>query len=91
MLVRWFGLSWWKVALAAAVHGGRRRSLSPAQPLIPFAVAVLALSLVTSDRRGEGGEWFAATWEFAKQILPLLLVRRAGRRASCSAGPATRA
>jgi hypothetical protein len=41
---------------------------------VPFTVAVLALALVTSTDPGEGGEWFAATWEFAKQILPLLLV-----------------
>ena len=45
----------------------------PGQPLVPFSVGVLALSVVTSTDKGEGGAWFAATWEFAKLILPLLL------------------
>ena len=31
-------------------------------------------TLVTSTSQGEIGEWFAASWGFAKQILPLLLV-----------------
>ena len=73
MLVRWLALSWWKVALGAAATA-LAALVTPDQPLIPFSVAVLALSLVTSTDPGEGGEWFAATWEFAKQILPLLLL-----------------
>jgi uncharacterized membrane protein YraQ (UPF0718 family) len=33
---------------------------------------VLALSAVTSRDRGELGDWFASSWGFARQILPLL-------------------
>lgn len=47
--------------------------IAPREPLIAFSVAVLALSYATATDAGEGGEWFAATWEFARQILPLLL------------------
>jgi hypothetical protein len=73
MLVGWLRLSWWKVTLGAAATAAVA-VVTPGQPLIAFSVAVLALSLVTSTDPGEGGEWFAATWEFAKQILPLLLL-----------------
>jgi uncharacterized membrane protein YraQ (UPF0718 family) len=72
MLVGWLRLSWWKVTLGTAATA-TVALVTPGQPLIAFSVAVLALSLVTSTDPGEGGEWFAATWEFAKQILPLLL------------------
>jgi hypothetical protein len=73
MVARWIGLPWWKVVLGAAATGTAALA-SPGAPLVPFTVAMLALALVTSTDPGEGGEWFAATWEFAKQILPLLLV-----------------
>jgi hypothetical protein len=73
MVARWIGLSWWKVAIGAAATAATALAV-PGEPLVPFTVAVLALALVTSTDPGEGGEWFAATWEFAKQILPLLLV-----------------
>jgi uncharacterized membrane protein YraQ (UPF0718 family) len=39
---------------------------------LAFSVAVLGLSVMTSRRTDEAGEWFDQTWGFAKQILPLL-------------------
>jgi uncharacterized protein len=72
MLVRGLALPLWKVALGTAATAAAALAV-PGQPLVPFSVGVLALSVVTSTDRGEGGEWFAATWEFAKLILPLLL------------------
>jgi hypothetical protein len=72
MLVAWLSTPLWKVGLGAAATAVVAL-MTPDQPLIPFSVAVLALSLVTGTDAGEGGEWFAATWEFARQILPLLL------------------
>jgi hypothetical protein len=72
MVARWIRLASWKVALGAIATAAAALA-SPGAPLVPFTVAVLALALVTSTDPGEGGEWFAATWEFAKQILPLLL------------------
>jgi uncharacterized membrane protein YraQ (UPF0718 family) len=44
----------------------------PGQPLLAFSAAVVGLSVMTSRRGDEAGEWFAQTWGFAKQILPLL-------------------
>jgi len=40
--------------------------------MIPFAVGVVGLSIITSTNSGEAGDWFSQTWGFAKQILPLL-------------------
>lgn len=71
MLTAWFSLSWWKVVLAGAatlVAG----LVFPHQPIIPFAVGVVGLSVISSRDRDEAGEWFTATWGYAKQILPLL-------------------
>jgi len=73
MLVVWLKLAAWKVGLAVLATAAAA-IVAPQEPLIPFAVAVFGLSLATSTDPGEGGEWFAATWEFTKQILPLLLL-----------------
>lgn len=43
------------------------------EPMIPFAAGVIGLSIITSTTNEEAGEWFNASWDFAKQILPLLL------------------
>ncbi len=37
------------------------------------AAGVIGLSWAASTGSGEGGEWFSQSWNFAKQILPLLL------------------
>jgi uncharacterized membrane protein YraQ (UPF0718 family) len=73
ILIAWLQLAAWKVGgavLATAAAG----LVAPHAPLVPFSVAVLGLSLATGTDRGAGGEWFAATWAFAKQIVPLLLL-----------------
>jgi uncharacterized membrane protein YraQ (UPF0718 family) len=73
ILVVWFQLETWKVA--AVVGPTTLLALFfPDQPLIAFAAAVIGLSVITSTRAGEAGDWFAESWRFAKQILPLLLV-----------------
>ena len=72
-LVTILKVKWWKVVAAAApvcVLG----VLFPHQPIIAFAVATLALSVITATDTGEGGDWFSSTWGFVKQITPLLLV-----------------
>jgi uncharacterized protein len=71
ILVMWFGLRWWHIALAA-VPVAFLGVTFPHQPMIPFAAAVVGLSTITSRNEGEPGEWFSATWRFTKQILPLL-------------------
>jgi len=72
MLVRWFGVALWKVLLTATVAAGLAYAF-PEQPLVAFSAGMLGLTLFTATDKGETGEWFASSWGFAKQILPLLL------------------
>jgi uncharacterized membrane protein YraQ (UPF0718 family) len=46
--------------------------LFPRQPLIPFVSGVVSLSVLLNSAGGEPKEWLAASWNFTKQILPLL-------------------
>ncbi len=74
ILVLWFGIAWWKV-VAAAVPAALLALALPTEGLmvlIPFAAGVVGLAAITSTDKGEAGEWFGASWTFAKQILPLL-------------------
>ena len=74
VLIFWFAVKWWKVALAA-IPPTVLALVLPAGGLwvlIPFSAAIVGLSVILSANKGEGVEWFAATWGFAKQILPLL-------------------
>ena len=64
--------AWWRVALVAAPALVLGLAL-PARPEAAFAGGLVALVIVTSTDKGEGGSWFEASWGFAKQILPLLL------------------
>lgn len=71
-LVRWFGMTWWKV-VAVAIPTAILSLVFQEQPMIPFVFAVVGLSLITSTSKEEPGDWFSSTWTFAKQITPLLL------------------
>jgi hypothetical protein len=73
MLVRWFETKWWKVALIAVTVAGFVVAF-PNQPLVAFSAGVVGLSMVSSTDKGETSEWFSASWGFAKQIMPLLLL-----------------
>lgn len=70
-LVRWIGMSALEVGAVTAVTAALAL-LFPHEPLIPFAAAAVGLSVAASTSEGEAGEWFAASWGFAKQIFPLL-------------------
>ncbi|MCC6857741.1 MAG: permease [Bryobacterales bacterium] len=72
MLAAWLRVPWWKVALAAAAPLVLALRY-PQSPVVAFAAGAIGLSAVLSTEEGEAGEWFAASWGFAKQILPLLL------------------
>lgn len=72
ILTLWYGLPKWQVVLAATpaailafVFAGR--------PTLAFVAGVVGLSAVISPREDDTGSWFAESWGFAKQILPLLL------------------
>jgi hypothetical protein len=72
VLVRWYGLALWKLALL----GSGVLALALAKPEVPdlaFSLGTLGLGFIASRSQGEVGEWFDQTWEFAKQIVPLLL------------------
>jgi uncharacterized protein len=46
----------------------------PHEPLVAFGAATVGLSLSASRSPGEAGDWFYASWGFAKQIFPLLFI-----------------
>jgi len=77
ILIFWFRMRWWKVAVAAA-PAILITLTAPGYvphvyiPITAFAAGAIGLSIVTSIDKGEAGEWFFSTWTFAKQILPLL-------------------
>jgi uncharacterized membrane protein YraQ (UPF0718 family) len=63
---------WYVIAGAVCVFASTL--IWPGNPLIPFVVAVVALSIILSISSGETQEWMSESWKFAKQILPLLAV-----------------
>jgi hypothetical protein len=73
MLIFWFKINLGKVLLIAGVTAVLAWRFA-AYPLIPFAMGVVGLSWLTMTTKGEPSDWFEASWDFAKQILPLLLM-----------------
>lgn len=71
ILYRWMSVALWKLALGSAAVLVAAIMFRD-RPLIAFVVGVAVLSFLTSMNEGEGGEWFAQSWGFARQILPLL-------------------
>jgi uncharacterized protein len=72
ILISWFGMRAWKVG-SIVVPVVALAFLFPDQPIIAFTAGFIGLSIFTSTDKGEVGAWFASSWTFAKQILPLLL------------------
>jgi len=72
-LVAWFDFKLWQF-LVITIPTALSALLVPQQPLIAFGIAIIGLSYFTSKSTDETGEWFSASWGFAKQILPLLLL-----------------
>jgi uncharacterized membrane protein YraQ (UPF0718 family) len=73
VLTVWFGLPWRSLLLPGTVVVGTGAAL-PAHPAVPFTAGVVGLSAVSTTVGGELEEWFASSWGFAKQMLPLLLL-----------------
>jgi hypothetical protein len=71
-LVLWFQVRVWQMILAA-VPALALGLLFPQMPQLAFVAGILGLSVLTSIRGGELGDWFDQSWGFARQILPLLL------------------
>lgn len=76
-LIKILNIKWWWVMLAALAtlvaallsywFIGEKLS-----PLVPMIVAIAGLSIITLLKDDENKEWTMATWDFAKQIMPLL-------------------
>lgn len=68
-----FKMQIWKILVTAvaviAVH-----IIFRGNPMLTFVTGIIGLSYFTSVDKAEMGDWFAATWGFAKQILPLLFI-----------------
>jgi uncharacterized protein len=72
VLYLWFEIKLWKlllVVIPVVILG----LVFPEYPILAFAIGAVGLSVLTSTDKGESEEWFGQTWDFAKQILPLLL------------------
>ncbi|MCF7857846.1 MAG: permease [Candidatus Cloacimonetes bacterium] len=68
-----FKMKIWKI-LATSVSTIAVHIIFKGNPMITFVTGIIGLSYFTSVDEGELGDWFAATWGFAKQILPLLFI-----------------
>jgi hypothetical protein len=72
LLVKWFRVKAFKVVLASAAVL-ILALLFPHEPLIAFSAGIVALAMLITTTRGETESWFLATWDFTKQIMPLLI------------------
>jgi len=72
VLVRWYTLAASK-AVGIAVPTLGMALAWPEHPELAFTTGVIGLAVVTARDKGELGQWFGASWGYAKQILPLLL------------------
>ncbi len=72
ILTAWFNVKWWKLLLVAIPVAILAFAL-PSQPVFAFSAGIIGLSVVLMQGKDEEKEWLESTWDFAKQILPLLL------------------
>lgn len=72
LLIIWFQVKAYKV-IAATAAVLALAVIFPHAPLIAFAAGIIALVVLTTTTRGETESWFLSSWDFAKQIMPLLL------------------
>lgn len=76
MLATWFKLGFGRILLAG-VPVLLMALIQPQHPELAFTFGVIGLSMLSnlkSTRDGEMGQWFEESWDFAKKILPLLLI-----------------
>ncbi|HOT98749.1 MAG TPA: permease [bacterium] len=69
----WFRISWLRLVLTT-LPVILLKLFTPAEPVLLFAAGSIGLAVITALDKGEAGAWFASTWDFAKKILPLLLI-----------------
>jgi len=72
-MTRLMSIKLWKI-LVGAIIVTASAFLLPEYPQATFMLAIGVLSVILGFSEGPGREWLEATWEFAKQIMPLLLM-----------------
>ena len=71
LLIVWFKVRAYKVGLAGAAVLVLAL-LFPREPLIAFSTGIIGLVWIITTTRGETENWFLSSWDFTKQIMPLL-------------------
>jgi uncharacterized membrane protein YraQ (UPF0718 family) len=69
---RWRWTLWPVVAVSGVVAA--LSLMVPQQAQLAFVAGVIGLAVLAARQPGAGADWFSQSWDFAKQILPLLLV-----------------
>ena len=72
LMVRWMKVKTYKLIIAALTVLIPAVAF-PRYPLIGFSIGLIAFVTLLTTTRGETESWFTASWDFAKQIMPLLL------------------
>jgi len=69
-LIRILKIKWWWVLAGLMVTA--LSTILSSSPLIPMIVGIAALSTLTILDGGDNKEWTLSSWDFTKQIMPLL-------------------
>ena len=71
LLIVWLNVKYYKVLLTAAAIL-ILAFIFPREPLLGFSAGIFGLVWMITTTRGETERWFLSSWDFAKQIMPLL-------------------
>jgi len=69
-LIKILKIKWWWVVAGALLTAAA--ALISSSPLFPMVVGIAALSVISLLNGGENKEWTLSSWDFTKQIMPLL-------------------
>ncbi|PLX07302.1 MAG: hypothetical protein C0594_06400 [Marinilabiliales bacterium] len=69
-LIQILNVKWWLVLLVAL--GVSITAILTANPMLSVIVAITGVSIITLMDFGENREWTLSSWDFAKQIMPML-------------------
>jgi len=69
-LIKILKIKWWWVIVGAILTAAS--ALLSSSTLIPMVVGITVLSIITLLNGGENKEWTLSSWDFTKQIMPLL-------------------
>lgn len=71
LLIVWFNVKAYKVVIAGAAVMVLA-FLFRHEPLMAFSAGIIGLVWIITTTRGETENWFLSTWDFTRQIMPLL-------------------